>query len=80
MAVLEFSRMVPALPRAFLLRCAAAYTENRRKILALPEIGKHFEDIGTEVISNSPEEFAAVIKAEAPRWSKFIKEISVRLD
>jgi tripartite-type tricarboxylate transporter receptor subunit TctC len=50
------------------------------RILALPEIRKRFDDIGTEAIGNSSAEFSAVIAREAPRWAKFINQIGIRMD
>ena len=55
------------------------YSESTR-ILALPEIRTRFAEIGTEVIGNTPQEFAEVIKAETPRWAKFINNLGLKLD
>jgi tripartite-type tricarboxylate transporter receptor subunit TctC len=48
------------------------------RILALPDVRKRFAELGSEVIGNSPGEFAAVIKAEIPLWAKLIKEAGIR--
>jgi tripartite-type tricarboxylate transporter receptor subunit TctC len=48
------------------------------RILALPDVRKRFAELGSEVIGNSPGEFAAVIKAEIPQWAKLIKEAGIR--
>ncbi len=37
------------------------------RVLALPEVRAKLADLGMEVIGNSPDEFAAVIKAEIPQ-------------
>jgi len=50
------------------------------RALALPEVRAKLADLGMEVIGNSPNEFAAVIKAEIPRWAKVIKESGVKAD
>ena len=47
------------------------------KALATPEIRKRLSDIGMEVIGNSPKEFAAALKAEAPLWAKVIKDAGI---
>jgi len=44
------------------------------KVLAQPDLRAKFADLGLEVIGTSPDEFAAVIKSEIPRWAKLIKE------
>jgi tripartite-type tricarboxylate transporter receptor subunit TctC len=50
------------------------------RILALPDLRKRFDELGCELIGNSPQEFASVIKAEAPRWTKFTNQLGLRLD
>src|SRR5262245_21091521 len=48
--------------------------------LALPELRAKFADLGQEGIGNSPDEFAAVIKAEIPKWAKLIKDSGIKTD
>jgi len=43
------------------------------KILRRPDVRKRFDELGMEVIGNTPAEFADVIKAEIPVWAKIIK-------
>jgi tripartite-type tricarboxylate transporter receptor subunit TctC len=47
------------------------------KALAPPEVRKRLSDIGMEVIGNSPKEFAAALKTEAPIWAKVIKDAGI---
>ena len=49
-------------------------------ILKLPDVKKRFSDLGTDLIGNTPAEFAAAIATEAPRWAKFINQIGIRMD
>ena len=44
------------------------------KILARPEVRDKFGVLGMEVVGNTPEQFADVIKAEIPVWAKIIKQ------
>ena len=39
------------------------------KALALPDLRAKLADLGLEGIGNSPDEFAAVIKSEIPKWA-----------
>ena len=50
------------------------------RVLALPDVRAKLADLGMEVIGNSPEEFAAVIKSEIPKWAKVIKESGIKPD
>jgi len=50
------------------------------KALALPDLRAKLADLGLEGISNSPDEFAAVIKSEIPKWAKVIKELGIKAD
>ena len=50
------------------------------KALALPDLRAKLADLGQEGIGNSPDEFAAVIKAEIPKWAKVIKDSGIKAD
>jgi tripartite-type tricarboxylate transporter receptor subunit TctC len=45
--------------------------------LTPPEVRKRLSDIGMEVVNSSPQEFTALIKAEAPQWAKVIKDAGI---
>ena len=47
------------------------------RFLRTPEAKEAFLKGGVEVVGNSPEQFAAAIKAEIDRKSKLIKEIGL---
>ena len=50
------------------------------KAFALPDVRAKLADLGVEGIGNSPDEFAAVIKSEIPKWAKVIKESGMKAD
>lgn len=50
------------------------------KALALPDVHAKLSELGLEVIGNSPEEFAAVIKLETPKWATLIKDARIKPD
>jgi tripartite-type tricarboxylate transporter receptor subunit TctC len=50
------------------------------KALALPDLRAKLVDLGLEGIGNSPDEFAAVIKSEIPKWAKVIKDAGIKPD
>jgi len=50
------------------------------RVLALPEVRAKLADLGIEVIGNSPEEFAAAIKSEIPKWAKLLKDSGIKAD
>jgi tripartite-type tricarboxylate transporter receptor subunit TctC len=50
------------------------------KALALPDLRAKLADLGLEVIGNSPDEFAAVIKSEIPKWAKVIQAAGIEPD
>ena len=50
------------------------------KALAVPDVRAKFADLGMEGIGNSPDEFAAVIKSEIPKWAKVIKDSGIKPD
>ena len=50
------------------------------KALAQPDLRAKLADQGLEVIGNSPEEFAAIIRSETPMWAKVIKDAAIKPD
>lgn len=50
------------------------------KALASPEVRAKFSGLGMEEVGNSPEEFAAAIKREIPRWAKVIKAANIKVE
>jgi tripartite-type tricarboxylate transporter receptor subunit TctC len=44
------------------------------RILRSPDIRKRLNELGMEVVANTPAEFSASIQAETAQWSKLIKE------
>jgi tripartite-type tricarboxylate transporter receptor subunit TctC len=49
------------------------------KTLAMPEVRKRFDELGLEMVGNTPPEFAAIIRKEIPEWAKVIKDADVKL-
>jgi tripartite-type tricarboxylate transporter receptor subunit TctC len=47
------------------------------KIVKLPDVQKKLDDLGFEVVANSPEEFAARIKTEMEKWGKVIRDAKI---
>jgi len=50
------------------------------KVLDQAEVRAKLTDHGFEVFGNSPDEFAAAIKSEIPKWAKLIKESGIKPD
>jgi tripartite-type tricarboxylate transporter receptor subunit TctC len=49
------------------------------KFLALPDVRRKLNDLGLDVVGNSPAEFSAVIAREIPQWAKVIKGAGIKL-
>lgn len=63
-------------PREIVVRLHQATVE----ALNDPAVRKSLVDLGVDVVGNSPEEFAAYIKAEIPKWTKIVQASGARLD
>ncbi len=50
------------------------------RLLKSPELAKRYAAGGIEPLSNTPEEFAALIKRELPRWHKVVKEAKIEVE
>jgi tripartite-type tricarboxylate transporter receptor subunit TctC len=48
------------------------------KIVALPDVQKRLDDLGFQVVANSPDEFAAQIKTEMEKWAKVIRDAGIK--
>jgi tripartite-type tricarboxylate transporter receptor subunit TctC len=50
------------------------------KILGTPEVREKLGALGAEIVADSPEEFAALVKSEVVRWSDVVKKSGARVD
>ena len=57
-------------------------TLNRAVVQALaqPDTLKQLHDLGVEVGSSTPEEFAAYIKSEIPKWAAVVKTSGAQVE
>jgi tripartite-type tricarboxylate transporter receptor subunit TctC len=50
------------------------------KALAMPDVRKRLLEHGLGAVSNTPEEFAAYIRAETIKWAKVVKDANVKIE
>ncbi|MEK7876342.1 MAG: tripartite tricarboxylate transporter substrate-binding protein [Pseudomonadota bacterium] len=50
------------------------------KVLAMPEVKKRLLDNGIDAVSNTPQQFAAYIRAETTKWASVIKDANVKVE
>ena len=50
------------------------------KMVKLPDAQKLLDDLGFEVVANSPTEFAARIKVELEKWGKIIRDAKIKTE
>ncbi|MDO8595198.1 MAG: tripartite tricarboxylate transporter substrate binding protein [Sulfuricaulis sp.] len=50
------------------------------KALAVPDMKKRLLENGIDAVSNTPEQFAAYIRAETTKWAAVVKDANVKLD
>lgn len=50
------------------------------RILKLPDVQERFKGEGGDIVANTPEEFAAFIRRDVPKWSKVVKDAGVKVD
>ena len=48
------------------------------KIMELPEVREKLVALGFETVASTPEEFAARIKLEIPKWGKVIRDANIK--
>jgi tripartite-type tricarboxylate transporter receptor subunit TctC len=47
-------------------------------LVALPDVQQRLEELGFEVVANSPAEFAARIKTELEKWAQVIRAAKIK--
>jgi tripartite-type tricarboxylate transporter receptor subunit TctC len=76
-AVTWFGFLAPAnTPKDIVARLNAEFN----KALQQPDLRKKLGDEGADPAGGTPEQFAALIKDEIPRWGKVVKESGARID
>lgn len=69
--------MVPAkTPRDVIVKLHAELV----RILQLPDVRNRFHEQGGDVTPSTPEQFAAFISREIPKWTKIVRESGARVD
>jgi len=72
-----YGMMVPAgTPRAIVARLHDEIV----RLLKSPIVSERFAAIGLEPVSNTPEEFAALLKREIPLWKQIVKDANVHVE
>ncbi|MBL8377619.1 MAG: tripartite tricarboxylate transporter substrate binding protein [Burkholderiales bacterium] len=51
-----------------------------RDVMTQPEMRTAFENLGIEVVHNSPDEFGALLKSELQRWTAFVRQAGITQD
>jgi tripartite-type tricarboxylate transporter receptor subunit TctC len=64
------------LPREIQLRLNAEIN----RIMMLPDVKASMEKIGVEPVSETPEQFAATLRADADKWGKLVKELGIKAE
>jgi tripartite-type tricarboxylate transporter receptor subunit TctC len=76
-AVTWFGLLAPAgTPKDVVARLSTEFN----KALQSPELRKKLGDEGADAAGGTPEQFAALIRDDIPRWGKIVKESGARLD
>ena len=48
------------------------------KIMMLPDVKEKMEAIGVEPVNETPERFAAMMRADAEKWGRLVKELDIK--
>jgi tripartite-type tricarboxylate transporter receptor subunit TctC len=50
------------------------------RIMKLPEAKERMANVGFEIVGSTPAEFAQLIRAEIPKWTKIVREAGIRAE
>lgn len=67
-------------PRGTPPKLVALINEKFRSTMAAPDQMKRFQDRGLEVVTNTPDEFAAYLREELQKWGKVIRERKMKAE
>jgi tripartite-type tricarboxylate transporter receptor subunit TctC len=70
----------PGGPSDVLSRIVATLHRATTEALKVPAVRKSLENLGVDIVGSTPEEFAAYIKAEIPKWTAIVKASGATLD
>ena len=51
-----------------------------KRILSLPDVQTRLGNVGFEMVGSTPEEFAALIRSDIPKWIKVVKDAGIRAE
>jgi tripartite-type tricarboxylate transporter receptor subunit TctC len=72
-----FGILMPAgTPREIVARLNAEIL----KVLRMPDVRERFQSMGIEIAGDTPEQFAAFMRAETVKWAKVVKESGAKVD
>jgi tripartite-type tricarboxylate transporter receptor subunit TctC len=72
-----FGLFVPAGTPPDIVKRLAAETA---RIVRLPEVAERFAGLGITPLGSSPEEFAAMLRTDAPKWARIVKDANIKVD
>lgn len=58
----------------------AVLQERIARVLRLPDVAASYAEVSTEVVGNTPAEFAAFIRTETARWGEWVRLSGARVD
>jgi len=50
------------------------------RVLKQPDVKERFAGEGGEIVADTPDEFAAFVRKEIPKWSRVVKDAAVKVD
>ncbi len=50
------------------------------RIVKLPEVAERLTGLGITPLGSTPEEFATMLRTDAPKWAKIVKDANIKLD
>lgn len=59
---------------------AAALSREVARIVRLPEIDKRMRELNLVPIGNTPQEFDAVLRGDLDKWSRFVRELDIKIE
>nr|WP_145544693.1 tripartite tricarboxylate transporter substrate binding protein [Variovorax boronicumulans] len=59
---------------------AAALSKEVARIVRLPEIDKRMRELNLVPIGNTPQEFDAVLRGDLDKWSRFVRELDIKIE
>jgi tripartite-type tricarboxylate transporter receptor subunit TctC len=77
---IAFTALPPAAPQIKEGKLRALFVTSEKRVRSIPDVQKRLDDLGFEVVANTPAQFAERIQVELAKWSKVVRDAKIKVE